>query len=765
MKTILQNLKSKLLILYLLLLFLLSFQISGHTQEAHYVWVYSHPENVATFTGVDGLYYYPGQTVIITAQPIEGVEFTKWVTSDLQEITDNPYIFTMPDEDVILDAYFDVSFPIVVYSIPMQWEWDTDPNTNIYLTFNKNIALNNTENYLDNIVLTKGYGAETEEININNIYLISNKTLAIEPQLPLAYNSSFTLFIPKEAIQISGSPELIMNEDYYHYFDTGFGNFQTGEITPDYKIYGISTPSDVDFNINWGDENEISNFIYYYWDDLWNYHEIELVEGTDYIINENILTIKNSFISSLSLEEGEVLNFSCMFGSGLIYYFNIEIADSYNPYIDPEELSYDLFNPHDLFSFIFLNNAQSVTSISYNSSNLVENVDFEIIDYILIIKNSFLNSHLQNVGQEIQLKIKFNNDFESYLTITAIQTNITNATISPQFFEIQNILPEYFDITITWNDATSVTGLTVCVAEDDYINVSPYEYYDVIPIDSETATLRIYTDVPKSSNTTKAVDEQTAIFRIDFDMGAITHCFFYISMEYYDIELSQFPAYGGSCWYDGNNIPNSILTLYAEASSEFTFSHWSIDNTPISYENPFEFIMPANDVYITANFLPAMAEVFTVELNANPVEACTLIGAGNYMLGANLTIKAIPEPGYQFLYWTNETDEIESTNPNYNFSVMGDRSFTAHFDDISNISTENNKEINVYPNPFNDNLFITNIESVNKITITTITGQIIAEYQNIHDNQINTSMLTNGFYLIVFDKNDGSRCVNKITKQ
>lgn len=110
--------------------------------------------------------------------------------------------------------------------------------------------------------------------------------------------------------------------------------------------------------------------------------------------------------------------------------------------------------------------------------------------------------------------------------------------------------------------------------------------------------------------------------------------------------------------------------------------------------------------------------------------------------------------------------EVVSTNPEYSFVMMGeDVTYTANFNDVSDINSNETDEIEIYPNPFSDILNISNFESVSKITITTVTGQIVAEYENMVDGQINTTDLSNGFYMIILEKADGDKIIRKIIKQ
>lgn len=68
----------------------------------------------------------------------------------------------------------------------------------------------------------------------------------------------------------------------------------------------------------------------------------------------------------------------------------------------------------------------------------------------------------------------------------------------------------------------------------------------------------------------------------------------------------------------------------------------------------------------------------TVTLNVNDAAMGTVEGAGDYAVGGNATVKAIPALGHSFVAWKNG-DEVVSTDAEYTFAVTGDVTLTAEF--------------------------------------------------------------------------------------
>lgn len=72
-----------------------------------------------------------------------------------------------------------------------------------------------------------------------------------------------------------------------------------------------------------------------------------------------------------------------------------------------------------------------------------------------------------------------------------------------------------------------------------------------------------------------------------------------------------------------------------------------------------------------------------VSVSGNPIEL------GKYEQGSQVTVKAMPYPGYQFVNWT-ENGEVVSTDASYSFTVTGDRDLHAVFaDQLPPVTTAN----------------------------------------------------------------------------
>ena len=80
--------------------------------------------------------------------------------------------------------------------------------------------------------------------------------------------------------------------------------------------------------------------------------------------------------------------------------------------------------------------------------------------------------------------------------------------------------------------------------------------------------------------------------------------------------------------------------------------------------------------YIVSLELPVVNHTITV--SANPAEAGTVTGGGEYEETDEITVKAVANEGYEFVNWTENEVEV-SDDAEYTFEVLADRNLVANF--------------------------------------------------------------------------------------
>lgn len=150
-------------------------------------------------------------------------------------------------------------------------------------------------------------------------------------------------------------------------------------------------------------------------------------------------------------------------------------------------------------------------------------------------------------------------------------------------------------------------------------------------------------------------------------------------------------------------MAGTVVTVTAgEASANHYFSGWTVSpENAVTFANQTNatttFVMPAEDVTITANY----GEVVSSALTFSAVEGGSITSAtagGNaissgaeVISGTSVTLTAEANSNYVFINWTddNNSDAVVSTNAAFTFSMPATAtSYTAHFAQIDNVISQ-----------------------------------------------------------------------------
>lgn len=152
----------------------------------------------------------------------------------------------------------------------------------------------------------------------------------------------------------------------------------------------------------------------------------------------------------------------------------------------------------------------------------------------------------------------------------------------------------------------------------------------------------------------------TAFFAID------THT---VSVASNDIARGMVEASGTQFEY------GQPCTVTATAYSGYTFHSWSNGMT----DNPYTFAV-LSDVELTANFIAAGEQVYTITVQSADPTMGTVSGGGQALRGGTLTIRAQGNAGYRFLRWQDgNTDSVRTV------TVTGNATYTAYFSETVGI--------------------------------------------------------------------------------
>jgi hypothetical protein len=622
-------------------------------EEYYYVNVTIEPEGAGWVSG--DYDYNPGDEVYLSAGPFWQYQFLHWEDTLGNVVsTDNPYIFFMPSEDVNLVARFAKSHFVHFGVYGMGGQLTATANGE---PINSGDMIFETAELEFTANPNPGNVVKEWKINGNLVAGNNTNTLIIDG---FASNLHVT-------VEFQGAP------------------YEFPVISPQEQFFSLAEPENVEFNIDWGSETEIASVSVWQYDEISDeYYELPLIVGTDYLLIGNTLTITADFLISLNPEPYDWLNFNVQFGMMGYGWFSIIVLPSTLPTLNPSSLEYDLSNPSDLMTTIGFAIAQEVISVSASGVALDEDTDYHVNGSWLFIHNSYLSGVLQQVDDELLLTVLFDTGAEIPLTITTIESGVVNATISPtsiSFYEYE--FPEYTDITITWNDASEVTGLTVLVSFGFETEEFDYPFFIVTDNGDGTANLRIlFMEDGKKEVFDKAIskaEEYTYVtVKIHFDVGASANFLMTIIYEYYYVNVSVMPENAGWVWGVWDYSPGEEVELQANPNWGFEFSHWEdTQGNIVSTENPYFFSMPSNDVYLVAIFeqffmvnwsiTGSMNGTLTASVDAEP------INDGDMVLGGTTVVfTATPNPQYMVMEWRingqvvplNQTNTLEVTLTN-----------------------------------------------------------------------------------------------------
>ena len=97
---------------------------------------------------------------------------------------------------------------------------------------------------------------------------------------------------------------------------------------------------------------------------------------------------------------------------------------------------------------------------------------------------------------------------------------------------------------------------------------------------------------------------------------------------------------------------------------------------PTSSSSNNAVISSKNQIILTKEAVPTGS--FNITVSANPAQAATVTGSGEYSYGTTCTVTATPNTGYTFTGWT-ENGEVVSAELSYSFTATADRTLVANF--------------------------------------------------------------------------------------
>jgi len=217
----------------------------------------------------------------------------------------------------------------------------------------------------------------------------------------------------------------------------------------------------------------------------------------------------------------------------------------------------------------------------------------------------------------------------------------------------------------------------------------------------------------------------------------------------YSVTAEAKPADGGKIEIDSDAYRKGDTSSVSATSNEgYEFVNWSVNGTEVSKSQNYSFTV-SEDVHLTANFKLKKYEV-KVSSN-NSAWGYTNFASKIFNYGEIASVSAMPNWGCQFINWTENGIEVTKDHF-YSFTVLGNRTLIANFQNINGLKTKEEPVLSIYPNPATDFISVTGLTKGSVLKLLSISGSIIYDLVSENENvTIDIRKLRKGIYLIIVD--------------
>jgi len=220
----------------------------------------------------------------------------------------------------------------------------------------------------------------------------------------------------------------------------------------------------------------------------------------------------------------------------------------------------------------------------------------------------------------------------------------------------------------------------------------------------ETVLVSAFTPSPEYSfdNWTEDGNVVSSTFIYAFTATKSRHLFANFIPAIYEIPVYANPYEGGTVSGGGVYTYGDQVTISAHANPDYQFLNWtkftSGSGTVVSTKPDYTYEV-TGDGWGNSAFVAYFAKKVEVTILIN-MPGGEVLGGGTYKYGDEVTVEAIPNPGYKFVNWAEGRGIVSTDNP-YSFTVTESMVLLANFEEkeIKDIETVPLENIKIYPNP------------------------------------------------------------------
>ena len=208
----------------------------------------------------------------------------------------------------------------------------------------------------------------------------------------------------------------------------------------------------------------------------------------------------------------------------------------------------------------------------------------------------------------------------------------------------------------------------------------------------------------------------------------------------------------------GSAVENgTILTITATPNDNYHLVTLTVNGN--NFENEGNYSVTSTTI-IAATFA---IYTYIITVNSNNTDWGSVTGSDTYEHGATVILTAFATANYKFLEWTEGGTKVSDENP-YIFTANADRTIVGNFDKDEGIKGNILSNVVLYPNPFKNEINISNPEVVKSIEITNATGQKVKSV-TFNGKTISTGELASGVYFVIIESVAGEKVVHKMVKK
>ena len=150
---------------------------------------------------------------------------------------------------------------------------------------------------------------------------------------------------------------------------------------------------------------------------------------------------------------------------------------------------------------------------------------------------------------------------------------------------------------------------------------------------------------------------------------------------YFNLSVSSEDTSKGTVTGGGSKLANSSVTVSATPKAGYSFVGWYDGTTKVSGSSSYTFTMPASAKTLTAKF---SVNNYTLTATSDNTAMGSVSGSsGSITYGSSVTVKALANPGYNFVGWYEGSTKV-SSNASYQFTMpASNKTLTAKFSTAS----------------------------------------------------------------------------------